>query len=73
MLFHIRTPDNTADPIWNKEKQKYYWQGKAGGYGIQDPFGMKAVKWIKGDYYNVVGLPVSMLCQMLKEHFDIEL
>ena len=72
LSFHIRTLDNTAAPIWNKENQKYYWQGKAGGYGIQDPFGMKVVKRIEGDFYNVVGLPVSMLCQMLKE-FGIEI
>jgi len=65
-MFHKGTLDNSDVPIWNKE-QKYCWQDKAGAYGIQDPFGMKAVKWIKGDYYNVVGLPVSRLCQMLKE------
>ena len=57
--------DKSTDPIWYKEP-KYYWQDKAAGYGIQDPFGMKAVKRIEGDYYNVVGLPVSRLAQMLK-------
>lgn len=60
--------DNSAVPIWNKET----WRDKAGGYGIQEPFGMKAVKWIRGDYYNVMGLPISRLCQILKE-FGVEL
>ena len=63
--------DNSGVPIWYN-RAKYYWQDKAGGYGIQDPFGMKAIKGIVGDYYNVMGLPVSRLCQMLKE-FGIEL
>lgn len=71
-LLHKGTLDNSAAPIWNKETQRYYWQGKAGGYGIQDPFGMKVVKRIVGDYYNVVGLPVSRLCQVLKE-FGVDL
>ena len=65
-LFHNGTPDNSDVPIWNR-KQKFYWQDKAGGYGIQDPFGMVAVKQIMGDYYNVVGLPVSRLAQVLKQ------
>ncbi len=34
---------------------------KAGAYGIQDDFGAVFVKKINGDYYNVVGLPVSKL------------
>ena len=70
MLFHIVQLDKAGVPIWNRQV-KYYWQDKAGGYGIQDPFGMKAVKGIVGDYYNVVGLPVSLLAQMLKEEFGI--
>ena len=65
-VFHIGTPDNSNVPLWNSG-QKYYWQDKAAGYGIQDPFGMKIVKRIEGDYYNVVGLPVSRLVQMLKQ------
>lgn len=65
-VFHIGALDNTVAPIWNREP-KYYWQDKAGGYGIQDPFGMKIVKRIEGDYYNVIGLPVSRLVQMLKQ------
>lgn len=66
MLFHIGQLDKSSVPIWNKQV-KYYWQDKAGGYGIQDPFGMKAVKRIEGDFYNVIGLPVSRLTQMLRE------
>ncbi|MDH7516719.1 MAG: Maf family protein [Bacteroidota bacterium] len=32
---------------------------KAGAYGIQDDFGAVFVERINGDYYNVVGLPLS--------------
>lgn len=39
---------------------------KAGGYGIQGKAGL-FVKGIKGDYFNVVGLPVSQLNRELKE------
>lgn len=44
----------------------YPWQDKAGGYGIQEPFGARFVKKINGDYNNVVGLPISRLYQELK-------
>ena len=71
-LFHIGQADKAGIPIWNNGAKKYYWQDKAGGYGIQDPFGMKAVKGIVGDYYNVIGLPVCRLVRMLRE-FGIDI
>ncbi len=43
--------------------------GKAGGYAIQG-LGSVIVERIQGDYFNVVGLPLSALVESLKE-FDI--
>jgi septum formation protein len=40
---------------------------KAGAYGIQEDFGAVFVQRIEGDYYNVVGLPLSRLYTMLKD------
>lgn len=40
---------------------------KAGAYGIQDDFGAVFIKKIEGDYYNVVGLPLSSLYDSLKK------
>lgn len=71
-VFHKGQADKSDVPIWNN-KPRYYWQDKAGGYGIQEPFGMKYIKGIEGDYYNVVGLPISRLCQILKTEFGIDL
>lgn len=42
---------------------------KAGAYGIQEWIGMVGVSHIEGCYYNVMGLPVSRLYQMLREYF----
>jgi len=41
-------------------------QDKAGAYAIQG-LGALIVEWIKGDFYNVIGLPLSALSQALKE------
>lgn len=39
---------------------------KAGAYGIQEWIGCIAVEWIKGSFYNVMGLPIHRLYQELK-------
>ncbi len=44
---------------------------KAGAYGIQGAF-MKFVSGIEGDYFNIVGLPVSHLYQEMKQFISIE-
>ena len=43
---------------------------KAGAYGIQAK-GALLVEGIKGDYFNVVGFPVSEIAKRLQEEFDI--
>ncbi len=43
---------------------------KAGGYGIQDKASV-FIKGIKGDYFNVVGLPVYKLFELLKDKFSV--
>ncbi|WP_455542734.1 Maf family protein [Intestinibacter sp.] len=45
---------------------------KAGAYGIQG-YGALLVDNIQGDYFNIVGLPISRLSDLLKDHFDINL
>jgi septum formation protein len=41
---------------------------KAGAYGIQG-LASKYVKRIEGCYFNVVGLPIALVSEMLEEHF----
>lgn len=39
---------------------------KAGGYAIQEWIGVVGIQSIQGDFYNVMGLPVSKLLQKMK-------
>ena len=45
---------------------KYQPYDKAGGYAIQEWIGVVGIKKIEGDFYNVMGLPVSRLVQQLQ-------
>ena len=40
---------------------------KAGAYAIQEWIGVVGIKSIQGDFYNVMGLPVSKLIQKIKQ------
>ena len=46
---------------------KYKPYDKAGGYAIQEWIGVVGIKSIQGDFYNVMGLPVSKLMQKIKQ------
>ncbi|MGZ3923930.1 MAG: Maf family protein [Flavisolibacter sp.] len=51
---------------------KYRPYDKAGAYAIQEWIGVVGIKCISGDFYNVMGLPVSRVVQALKifDHTD---
>lgn len=63
-------------PLTDAEIEGYIASGepmdKAGAYGIQAK-GALFVEWIKGDYFNVVGLPLCRLGKVLKEEFDFDI
>lgn len=67
--FHCTTRVHVV-PMEEKEILDYIETGeaddKAGAYGIQGAFGIY-VSGIEGDYYNVVGLPISELYQHMKK------
>lgn len=62
--------DVTFHPTSEAEIHSYIASGdpmdKAGAYGIQGPYAVH-IRGIKGDYNNVVGLPIARLYQELKK------
>jgi septum formation protein len=46
---------------------KYKPYDKAGAYAIQEWIGVVGIKRITGDFYNVMGLPVSRVVRALEE------
>ncbi len=54
----------TDEEIWNYIERDNVLD-KAGAYGIQSGFSIHIEK-IEGDYFNVVGLPISYIYEMLK-------
>ena len=40
---------------------------KAGAYAIQEWIGVVGIRSVEGDFYNVMGLPVSRVVQLLRE------
>jgi septum formation protein len=47
--------------------EKYAPLDKAGAYAIQEWIGVVGIKSIRGDFYNVMGLPVSRVLQSLHQ------
>ena len=68
-ITHTEITDVHFRPLTEEEILRYVETGepmdKAGSYGIQG-FAAPFVEGIRGDYYNVMGLPVCRLEQMLR-------
>ena len=76
VLLHNKTEMAFADttevsfhPLTNDQIEfyvdKYQPYDKAGAYAIQEWIGVVGIKSVKGDFYNVMGLPVSRVVQAL--------
>lgn len=70
---HVRT-DVVMRPVSDSEIDSYVRVcrpfDKAGAYGIQEAAGM-FVSEIRGDYYNVVGLPLCEISTILRDVFGL--
>ena len=60
--FHVLTTEQIEFYV---EKYKPY--DKAGAYAIQEWIGVVGIKSVEGDFYNVMGLPVSRVMQALQK------
>jgi len=70
---HFKSFSDTTDvcfyPLTDEQiafyVEKYQPYDKAGAYAIQEWIGVVGIQSIKGDFYNVMGLPVSKVVQLL--------
>jgi septum formation protein len=60
--FHPLTKDQVEFYI-----DKYQPFDKAGAYAIQEWIGVVGIKRVEGDFYNVMGLPISRVVQALQQ------
>lgn len=69
-VFFADTTDVEFHPL-SREQIEFYVDrykpyDKAGAYAIQEWIGVVGIKRISGDFYNVMGLPISRVVQILK-------
>lgn len=62
VVFHSLSAEQIE---WYVDKYKPY--DKAGAYAIQEWIGVVGIKAVTGDFYNVMGLPVSRVVQALQQ------
>ncbi len=68
---HVRFKNLTDEKISSYVATKEC-MDKAGAYGIQG-LGSMLIDAIQGDYFNVVGLPVSELAEILETEFNLQI
>lgn len=56
-----------SDEEINYYLDHYHPYDKAGSYGIQEWIGFVAIRAIEGSFYNVMGLPIHLIYQTLRE------
>ncbi|NLY72066.1 MAG: septum formation protein Maf [Tissierellia bacterium] len=63
-------------PMTSREINTYLdtgeYKDKAGAYGIQG-YGSVFIEAIEGDYFNVMGLPLNRLYEILRDEFDLNM
>lgn len=65
--------NNLSEHNINHYVDQYKPYDKAGAYAIQEYIGVVGIKEIRGSFYNVMGLPVDRLLDLIQEKFGLVL